>query len=59
MAASDGKDLDEDSKITFRCSERFKRKVGMRANQLGLDKSEYIRQLIRQDLENVDLPDLE
>lgn len=51
--------LDEQRSVSFRCSERLKRKAGMRANQLGMQKSEYIRQLIREDVDNAGIPDLE
>ena len=43
-----------ESWISIRAHEDLKRFAGMRAEQLGLDRSEYIRQLIRDDLEDVD-----
>lgn len=52
-------DLDEETKITFRCTERFKRMAGMRANQRGMDVSEYIRSLVNEDLEKVEFPEPE
>lgn len=47
-----------DSWISIRADEDLKRFAGMRAEQLGLDRSEYIRQLIREDLEDVEYAQL-
>jgi len=58
MAVSN-EELDKQTALSVRVSERFKRQIGMRAEQLGKDKSQYLRDLVEDDLEGTELPDLE
>lgn len=53
MAKAETDDQD-DKWLTARVDPELKRFIGMRAEQLGMSKSEYILSLARDDLEDVD-----
>ena len=44
--------MDKTQKINFRLSERLKNRASIRAAELGMKLSEYIRYLINKDIEN-------
>jgi uncharacterized protein (DUF1778 family) len=44
--------------LTARVDPDLKRFIGMRAEELGMDKSEYVLSLVRDDLQDVDYVDL-
>ncbi|WP_323192861.1 hypothetical protein [Halostella sp. PRR32] len=58
MAASDI-ELDEKTMMSLRMTERRKREIGMRAEQLGMNKTQYLLHLVENDLSEVELPELE
>lgn len=48
----------EDKWVTARVDPDLKRFIGMRAEELGMNKSEYMLELIRDDLESVEYADV-
>jgi len=55
MSAEDADSSEETEFIGTRCSEEFKRSVRLRAAELNMNQSEYIKKVLREDFSDSDI----